>query len=134
MSNYSIMCAFMLSHFRLFATLWTVALQASLSMGFSRHEHWSGLPCTLPGVLSHPGIDPACLSLHLLPWQAASLPLVPPGKPHFIIHHNVILEIKCAINVMYLNQPKPSTQPRKITFRKTVPGAKKIRTAGLEHP
>ena len=38
----------MLSHFssvRLFATLWTVAHQAPLSMGFSRRESWSGLPC-----------------------------------------------------------------------------------------
>ena len=96
----------MLSPGRLFATLWTVALKSSLPMGFSRHEYWSGLPCTLPGVLSHPGIDLACLSLHLLHWQAGSLPLVPPGKPHFIIHHNVILEIKCTINVMYLNQPQ----------------------------
>ena len=38
----------MLSHFtcvRVFATLWTMAHQASLSMGFSRQEYWSGLPC-----------------------------------------------------------------------------------------
>ena len=34
----------MLSHFQLFATAWTVAHQAPLSMGFPRHEHWSGLP------------------------------------------------------------------------------------------
>ena len=32
------------SHVRLCATLWTAAYQASLSMGFSRQEHWSGLP------------------------------------------------------------------------------------------
>ena len=38
----------MLSHFsyvRLFATLWTIARQGPLSMGFSRQEYWSGLPC-----------------------------------------------------------------------------------------
>ena len=40
----------------LFATLWTVARQAPLSMGFSRPEHWSGLPCPPPGALSDPGI------------------------------------------------------------------------------
>ena len=35
---------------------WTVALQAPLSMGFSRQEYWSGLPCPLPGDLPNPGI------------------------------------------------------------------------------
>ena len=34
----------MLSHVRLFATLWTVAFQPPLSMGFSRQEYWRGLP------------------------------------------------------------------------------------------
>ena len=40
------------------AILWTVACQAPLSMGFSRQEHWSGLPCPPPGDLSNPGITP----------------------------------------------------------------------------
>ena len=39
-------------------TLWTVAYQAPLSMGFSRQEYWSGLPCPLPGDLPDPGIEP----------------------------------------------------------------------------
>ena len=45
-------CACMLNHFshvRLFVTLWTIAHQAPLSMGFSRQEYWSGLPCPPPG-------------------------------------------------------------------------------------
>ena len=37
---------------------WTVALQAPLSMGFSRQEYWSGLPCSPPGDLPNPGIEP----------------------------------------------------------------------------
>ena len=40
------------------ATLWTVALQALLSVGFSRQEYWSGLPCPPPGDLPDPGIEP----------------------------------------------------------------------------
>ena len=51
----------MLSHFsrvQLFATLWTVAYQAPLSMGFSREEYWSGLPCSLLRDLPDPGIEP----------------------------------------------------------------------------
>ena len=35
---------------QLFATLWNVAHMAPLSMGFSRQEHWSGLPCPLQGI------------------------------------------------------------------------------------
>ena len=38
----------------LFATLWTIARQAPLSMGFSRQEYWSGLPCSPPGDLPNP--------------------------------------------------------------------------------
>ena len=40
-------------------TLWTVARQAPLSMGVSRQEYWSGLPCPPPGDLPDPGIKPA---------------------------------------------------------------------------
>ena len=41
---------------RLCATPWTVALQAPLSVGFSRQEYWSGLPCPPPGDLPNLGI------------------------------------------------------------------------------
>ena len=50
----------MLSHFsrvQLCATLWTVARQASLSVGSSRQEYWSGLPCPPPGDLPDPGTE-----------------------------------------------------------------------------
>ena len=52
---------YMLSHFSgvlLFATLWTVACQDPLPMGFSRQEYWSGLSFPLPGDLPNPGIKP----------------------------------------------------------------------------
>ena len=45
-----------LSCARLFATPWTIALQASLSMEFSRQEDWNGLPCPPPGDLPNPRI------------------------------------------------------------------------------
>ena len=62
----------------LFLTLQTVAHKAPLSMGFSRQEYWSGLPCS-PGDLPNPGIEPTFpVSLAL---QADSLPIEPPGKP-----------------------------------------------------
>jgi len=59
------MCEFMLSHFsciQLFATLWTIALQAPLTMGFSRQEDWSGLPWPPPGDLPDRGTEPASLT------------------------------------------------------------------------
>ena len=68
-----------LSHVRLFVTLWTVAHQAPLSMGFSWQEHWSGLLCPPPGDLLNSGTEPHLFCL--LYWQAGFLPLAPPGKP-----------------------------------------------------
>ena len=47
----------------LFATPWTIACQAPLSMGFSRQEYWSGLPCPPPRDLPDPGIKPASPAL-----------------------------------------------------------------------
>ena len=47
---------------RLFATLWTIAHSAPLSMGFSRQEYWGGLLCPPPGYLPNPGIEPASLT------------------------------------------------------------------------
>ena len=55
-----------LTHFsrvRLCATLWTVAHQPPLSMGFSRPEYWSGLPFSSPRDLPDPGVEPASPAL-----------------------------------------------------------------------
>ena len=64
------MCAQLLSHVLLFATPWTVAHQAPLSVGFSHQEYWSGLPFPPPEDLPDPGIEPESLAL-----QVDSLPL-----------------------------------------------------------
>ena len=58
------------------ATSWTVACKFSLSMGFSRQEHWSGLPFLSPGDLPDPGIKPGAPAL-----QADSLLTELLGKP-----------------------------------------------------
>ena len=70
--------ACVLSRVRLFATPWTVALQAPLSMGFSRQEYWSGLPFPSPGYLPDPGIEPVSPVSSAL--QADSLPSEPSGN------------------------------------------------------
>ena len=75
----------------LFATLWTVAHQAPLSMGFSRQEYWSGLPCPPPGNLPDPGIKPVSLRSSAN-WWVDSLPLAPPGKPLVQNRHLVFIE------------------------------------------
>ena len=64
------------SHFscvQLGATPWTVADQAPLSVGFSRQEGWSGLPCPPPGIFLTQGLNPRLLCLHLGS---------PPPSPH----------------------------------------------------
>ena len=61
------------------ATPWTVACQASLSMGFSRQEYWHGLPFPSPGYLTDPGIKPISFKSPAL--QADSLPLSHLGNP-----------------------------------------------------
>ena len=66
------------SHVQLFAALWTAARQAPLSMGFSRHEYCSGLPCPSPGDIPNPGIKPSSFTYPSL--AGGSLPLAPPGK------------------------------------------------------
>ena len=60
----------------LFAAPQTIALQAPLSLGFSRQESWSGLSFPSPGDLLDPGIEPGSPAL-----QMDSLPSEPPGKP-----------------------------------------------------
>ena len=68
-----------ISRVQLFAALWTVAHQAPLTMGFSRQEYWSGMPCPPPRDHPNPGIKPVFLMSSA--WQVGSLPQVPPGKP-----------------------------------------------------
>ena len=86
---------------QLFVTLWTVTLQALLSMGFSRQENWSELPFPCPGIFPSQGLNP-----RLPHWQAVFffLPLgslgklkkalkvpqkIKPGPSHLQGYHNL---------------------------------------------
>ena len=75
-----------LSRVWLFATPWTVAYQAPLSMGFSRQEHWSGLPFPSPGDLPDPGIK-----LGSPAFQIDALTSEPPGKSFFKKRKGIIV-------------------------------------------
>ena len=69
-------CIKSFSRVQLFVALQTIARQAPLSVGFSKQEYWRGLPCSPPGDLPNPGIEPESLTL-----QADSLPSELSGKP-----------------------------------------------------
>ena len=77
--------ACVLSHFssaRLFATLWTKAHQAHLSMVLSRQEYWSGLPCPAPGELPNPGVSCGpCIAGRFFTTE-------PLGKPKASLHRH----------------------------------------------
>ena len=87
----------MLSHVQLFATPWTVAYQAPLSMGFSRQEYCSGLPIPSLGDLPDPGIEPGSPAL-----RADALPSEPPGKP--IVASSIVLEASSIVGYIVVAQ------------------------------
>ena len=87
-----------LSCVQLFATPWTVAYQASPSMGFSWQGYWIGLLFPSPGDLPDPGIEPKFPAL-----QADTLPSEPPGKPLYIYIHIYIYTVP--ISLLYLFLP-----------------------------
>ena len=66
--------------FNSFVTPWTVAHQASLSIGFPREEYWSGLPISSPGDLPDPGIEPRFPALAGRFFTTESL-----GKPELLL-------------------------------------------------
>ena len=72
------------------ATPWTEALQAPLSLGFSRQEHWSGLPFLFQGIFLTQGSNP-----HLLHWQVASLPPAHLGSPFSNVRaYQTVIQLK----------------------------------------
>ena len=79
----------------IFVSLWPVACQAPLSMGFLRQQYWSGLPFPSPGDLPDPGIKPESLALPM-----DSLPLNHQGSLHMYTHththtHYICIYIMC---------------------------------------
>ena len=78
-----------LSHVQLFVTSWTVAHQASVSMGFPKQEYWSGLPFLSPGHLPDPGTETASLvSLALVGGFFTTVPSYP-----FTDHYHIIVHV-----------------------------------------
>ena len=78
----------LLSRVQTFVNPWTSAYQAPLSMEFSRHEYWSGMPFASPGDLPDPGIELGSPTL-----QAEALPSDPPGKPSLLVKWTIKVRI-----------------------------------------
>ena len=85
-------CAPSSSHVQLFATPWTVACQALLSMGFSRQEYWRGLPFPSPGDLLKPGIEPTSPVSPAL--AGGFFTTEPRGKSYLDTHKDLIRKYK----------------------------------------
>ena len=84
----------LLSDDQLFATPWTVACQAPLSMEFSRQEYWSGLPFPSPGDLPDPGIEPGSPTLQAdLLWNLLYLNLCK-GLPWWLRWERICLQCR----------------------------------------
>ena len=119
--NRFICLGFFLGGWLLFILHWGMHAQSlqscpTLSVGFSRQEYWSRLPCPLPGDLPAPGIEPASPAL-----QADFLPTEPLGNPSQLI--NNVLIVSCEqqrdsaiyIHVSILpHTPLPSRLPHNI--------------------
>ena len=102
----------MLSRFscvRLFVTPWSVACQVPLSMGFSRQEHWSGLPCSPLRDLPDPGTEPMSL---LSPTLAEGFfTTESPGKPSVsmrVYNEGKSIRLCCPVLIRRTGEQVPS--------------------------
>ena len=99
-----------LSRVQLFATPWTIAHQAPLSMGFPRQEYWSGLPFSLPRALPDPGIEAETPAL-----AGGFFTTAPPGKPSVFssvqFSHSVLSDSLRPHGLQHARLPSPSPTP-----------------------
>ena len=93
---------------RLFASLWTVAHQTPLSMGFSRQESWSGLPCPLPGDLPNPGIKSIYLMSLALPSRLFTTSTICEAlAPILVLSECIYLWIRVSWVLLVIKNPLP---------------------------
>ena len=113
------------SSVQLFAILWAVACQAPLSMGFSKQEYWSGLPCPPPGDLPDLGIEPVPLTSPALAgrlfttsaqWEASSLPLAPTWEAQYTEQNLPNHQVFPSIRIFGITQKKRTPMAKIFTF------------------
>ena len=89
------------------ATQWTVACQVLLSMGLSRQEYWSGLPCPSPGDLSNPRIKPESPALQadsFTHWATWKLPCAPVKTIICHMDEKLFFEIICSHHLTFFSE------------------------------
>ena len=86
-----------LSPVQLFVTLWTVAHQASVSVGFSRQEYWSGLPCPPRADVPYPGVEPVSPALAGGFFTTESSGILAGGKS--IVHKLFVITFECYTSI-----------------------------------
>ena len=125
----NILCCCSLSRVRLFAALWIVACQAPLSLGLSRQEYWSGLPCPPPGVFLTQRLNPYLICpLH---WQVILYHyrhLGSPFRPRALIESNMNLRSISEKENKVKKKKKLSSKPPSIQFECGLSGAKSCQT------
>ena len=124
-------------HARLFATPWTVASQASLSMEFPRQEYWSELPFHNPGDLSDPGIEPRSpVSLIL---AGRFFTTEPSRKPLLSLAHNCVASFAYSlkhglrpasglenVEIIYISYPETAqSTEHSLSFSPLLPNAER---------
>ena len=98
-------CVCSVAKLRLIFGQWTVACQSPLSMGFSRHKYWSGLPCPPPGDLPDPGIKPTFLTC---PALGGFFTTNATGKAHVIPYHNISCILHSSLSSIGCKLPENS--------------------------
>ena len=115
-------CVLSHCHVRLFATLWTVAGQAPLSMGFPRQEYWTGLPFPPLGDLPNPGIEPASSASPAL--AGGFFTTEPPGKSHSWFWPNMMQKLLPTFHFKEWGEEFPRVL--KCTFSSPLPSKNKV--------
>ena len=97
-------CAQLLSRVQLFLTLWTIAYQASLSMGFPRQEYWSGLPFPPPEDLPNPEIKATSPAPPALAGEfSTTLPLGKPTSQYVQTNESILTHYYSLMSALYLD-------------------------------
>ena len=112
--------------------LWTVTRQAPLSMGFSRQQYWSRLPCPPPGDLRNPGIEPIISGVSCIAHLFFSYPQ---GNTPIPINKKEMLQPKGIVSILHVclctNSPIPNPKSP-VTFRASFPSFRKPFVYSLE--
>ena len=108
------------SQVQLCAIPWTVAHQAPLSMGFSRQEYWSGLPCSSQGDLPHPEIVSASLKSSVLAGRLFKASATREAHKKYVLHTNSSCKHRCKNPQQNIRKMNPTMYKKNCTPQPSV--------------